>query len=184
MKYLSSILVYGVGVHALYLVPLVGGLAFGYSKFSTEAQSRAQRWNKLKSDERLAVELRAKVDPQMQVLAFRRDLVFGDQYAAIGTLLSSVESQAGGDNLQRESLRKEPTNRFIIPLIKVPGEEFGITYSGRYGALQTASLTLETMRPNLILLSQTLKTVGQEPEKALLRSESTYLALIQGGGAK
>ena len=155
MKYLPSIAVYGALAHSIYIVPLAVGLAIGYSKFSEEADRRQRVYDTYLTNERISAELEVKVKPHLEEIRFQREIATNDQYAKIGEILGGVEFDAGA-SLKREKFRKEPTRRQFAPDVQAIGEDYGIGFSGRYGALQSAALKLEMHRPNIFLTSFTL----------------------------
>lgn len=176
MKYLPSIVLYGVIAHALYILPLGIGVVVAVSKFGDEADRRERVYQQYRTNERTAEDLSVKVKPHLDAISFERDVAVADQYAKIGDILGRVEGDAGA-SLKREKFRKEPAKRQFAPDLLTVGEEYGITFSGRYGALQSAALKLELHRPNMFLLSMTLTAPGDR-SAAMLVSESTYLSFI------
>jgi hypothetical protein len=178
MKYLPSILVFGLGVHLIYLIPLGVVLGVGYAHFSEVEQAKQRTYAKWTQNEATSGELSKRVAPHVERLSFFRSVIHDDQPTAIGGLLAACENDAGG-NLKREVFRKEQALRFITPENKAPAEEFGMVYSGRFGALQATGLRLEKQRPNLILTSQTLTAPSAERDTGLLRAEMTYLSLTE-----
>ena len=171
---------YGVILHSLYIVPIGAGLAVGYSKFTEEALNRQRVYALYNTNRATAAELEKKNKPDMQKLNWHRDLASSDQYAKIGSLLNDAETEAGSA-LKREKFRKEPALKQFSPDTQAMGEDYGIGFTGRYGALQAAALNLELHRPNMLLTSMTLTAPAATSERTappLLTADTTYLTFI------
>jgi hypothetical protein len=176
MKYIGSIIMWGVVVPFLVLAIMAAVFYATWSYMNGEVKARQIRYEGYLANTKRIKELTPKVRARMWELLYLREVLLSEQPVAVNEAFRAADE----DFSKRNEVRRyaySSGERGLSPWgasTQAPFDVLNVGYEGKFGAMQTMFLNVELRRPNLFLENLTVEYKEPAPTMGYYQPYESY----------